>query len=167
LSPLEAGQLAPTIDFELQDADGKSWSIADTLSRGPVLLGIYKSSCQASKAMLPMLDRLQKRYGEAGLSVLGVAQDSANITSSFARRYDISFPILIDTGDYAVSRAFDIFATPTVFLIRPDSTVAFTTMGFFKEQVNLLAASVAAELGLRAEPITSDEETDVPMFVPG
>jgi peroxiredoxin len=167
LSPPEAGQLAPTIDFELQDADGKSWTIADALSRGPVLLGIYKSSCQASKAMLPMLDRLQKRYGEAGLTVLGIAQDSANITSSFARRYDINFPILIDTGDYAVSRAFDIFATPTVFLIRQDSTIAFTTMGFFKEQVNLLAASVAGELGLHAEPITLEEETDVPMFVPG
>jgi peroxiredoxin len=114
-----------------------------------------------------MLDRLHKRYRDAGLTVLAVAQDSANITSSFARRYDINFPILIDTGDYAVSRAFDIFATPTVFLIRPDSTIAFTTMGFFKEQVNQLAASVAEELGLPGQPITSEEETDVPMFVPG
>lgn len=117
--------------------------------------------------MFPMLERLHKRYGDKGLTVLGVAQDSANVTRSFARRYGITFPIIIDPDNYTISRAFDIFATPTVFLIRPDGTVAATIMGFFKEQVNQFAASVAEALGLPDEPLTSEEETDVPMFVPG
>ena len=66
------------------------------LAKGPVLIGIYKSSCQASKAMFPFLQRLADRYGDKGLSVFGIAQDSANITRSFARRLDLTFPILVE-----------------------------------------------------------------------
>lgn len=167
MAPIEAEQPAPVIDIELRDAEGAVRTIDGALSAGPVVLGIYKSSCQGSKAMFPMLERLHKRYSDKGLTVLGVAQDSANVTRSFARRYGITFPIIIDPDNYTISRAFDIFATPTVFLIRPDGTVAATIMGFFKEQVNQFAASVAEALGLPDEPLTSEEETDVPMFVPG
>ena len=167
MSPVEVGQLAPAVGLEVPDANGNQRAIADALARGPVLLGIYKSSCQASKAMFPMLERLHQRYSGNGLQVLGVAQDSANVTQSFARRYGITFPILIDNDDYPISRAFDIMATPTVYLIQPDGTIAFTTMGFFKDQVNQLADAVAAELDLPPTALTSEEETDVPVFVPG
>jgi peroxiredoxin len=167
LSPVEVGQPAAAIDLELSDAEGVKHAISEALKNGPVLLGLYKSSCQASKAMLPMLERLHRRYGDQGLTVYGLAQDSVNITRSFARRYDITFPILIDTADYAMSRAFDIFATPTVYLIRQDGTVAFTAMGFFKEQVNLLAAAVAEKLSLPSQILSPEEEADVPLFVPG
>jgi peroxiredoxin len=167
LSPVEVGQPAAAIDIELADAEGVKHTISEVLKRGPVLLGLYKSSCQASKAMLPMLERLHRRYGDQGLTVYGLAQDSVNVTRSFARRYDISFPILIDTANYAMSRCFDIFATPTVYLIRSDGIVAFTTMGFFKEHVNQLAAAVAEELGLPPQILSPEEETDVPLFVPG
>jgi peroxiredoxin len=167
LSPVEVGQPAAAIDLELVDAEGNKHTISEALKRGPVLLALYKSSCQASKVMLPMVERLYRRYGDQGLTVYGLSQDSENITQSFARRYDITFPILIDTADYAMSRAFDIFATPTVFLIRPDGCVAFTTNGFFKEQVNQLAVAVAEEIGLPPQILSPEEEADVPMFVPG
>lgn len=167
VSPIEAGQSAPGLDLPLPDAGGTIHSLSEALAAGPLLVGIYKSSCQASKTMFPMLERLHQRYGANGLAAFGVSQDSANVTRSFARRYGVSFPILIEGDGYPISRRFDIFATPTVYLIRPDGSVAFTAMGFLKDQINDLAAAVAAELGLPPEPITSDAETDVPFFVPG
>jgi peroxiredoxin len=167
LSPVEVGQPAAAIDIELADAEGNKHTLSEALKRGPVLLGLYKSACQASKAMMPMLERLQRRYGDLGLTIYGLSQDSKNVTRSFARRYDISFPILIDTANYAMSRSFDIFATPSVYLIRPDGMVAFTTNGFFKEHVNQLAAAVAEELGLPPQILSPEEETEVPLFVPG
>ena len=166
MATIEAGAVAPGLDVRLPDAQGEARTMADALAAGPVLVGIYKSSCQASKTMFPFLERLHQRY-QGRLSVFGVSQDSANITRSFARRLDITFPILIEGPDYPVSNAFSIAATPTVFLIRPDGTVAFTTMGFFKGPVNELGDAVAAELGEDATPLVTDADAGVPVFVPG
>ena len=101
------------------------------------------------------------------MTVYGLAQDSANITKSFSRRYDITFPILIDTDDYAMSCAFDIFATPTVYLIKTDGMIAASLMGFMRDQVNELANTIATELGLAPQPLIADDDADVPLFVPG
>ena len=167
MATIEVGQTAPLPEAPLVDADETPRDLRAALAVGPVVLGIYKSSCQARKTMFPFLERLHRRFGGDGLSVFGVSQDSATITRSFARRLDLSFPILIEPEGYPVSTAFDIAATPTIFLIRPDGTVAYTTMGFFKEPVNELGAAAAAAVGREAGPLFSDEETDVPIFVPG
>ena len=164
---IEAGSMAPDLNLDLPDANGTIISLADALKRGPVLLGIYKSSCAASKAMMPMLERLHGRYGNQGLNVFGIAQDSPNITRSFARRGGITYPILIEGEEYPVSQAFDIFATPTVYLIQPDGRVAYTTMGFLRDQVNEIGEAVATTLGLPPETIVGDDEDDIPRFVPG
>jgi peroxiredoxin len=167
VSPIEVGQKAPMLTAELTDAQGQTHVIARALQRGPVILAIYKSSCQASKTIFPFLERLAQRFAGDGLTVLGVSQDSPNVTRSFARRYGITFPIIVEGDAYPVSRAYDIFATPTVFLINPNGTVAFTTMGFFKDQINQLGEAVATELGDKPEPLFTAQETDVPVFVPG
>ncbi len=95
------------------DADGAEHVLADSLEKGPVLLALYKSSCGASKAMMPVLNRFVDRYGPAGLQVVGVAQDSPNVTRSFARRSGgLDYPILIEGDQYPLSEAFDISPLP-------------------------------------------------------
>ena len=167
MATIEAGQAAPDLNLKLHDADGNEHDLAAALARGPVLLGLYKSSCQASKTMFPFLERLYQRYRDAGLGVYGVSQDSANVTRSFARRLELTFPILIEPDGYPLSNAFAITATPTVFLVQPDGTVAFTTMGFMKANVDELGAAVAAVLDRTPEPVVGDWDAAVPMFVPG
>jgi peroxiredoxin len=155
------------LDLPLQNAQGREHTLGGFLKTGPLVLGIYKCSCQASKTVFPVLERLFQREHAHGLSVVGVAQDSANITRSFARRYGITFPLLIEPEGYPISTAYDIFATPTVFLIRPDGTVAFTLMGFLRDQINQLGDAVAAELNQPPQPLITDADTDMPLFVPG
>ncbi len=167
VATIEVGQAAPGLELALQDADGRSHELRRALAGGPVLLGIYKSSCQASKTMFPFLERLHRRYAGDGLSVFGVSQDSETITRSFGRRLELTFPILIEPAGYPVSNAFGITATPTVFLIDTDGTVVFTTMGFFKETANDLGAAVAAAVGREQEPLITAADSSVAMFVPG
>ena len=82
------------------------------------MLGIYKSSCASSKQMFPYKERLNERNSGDGLKVLGIHQVLRQHHPSFARRYGITFPLLLEGDDYPVSRAFDVsLATPTVFLI--------------------------------------------------
>jgi peroxiredoxin len=167
MATVDVGQQAPIPDGTLEDAEGASHDLRAALGRGPILLGLYKSSCQASKTMFPFLERLHRRYGGDGLSVYGVSQDSANVTRSFARRLELSFPILIEGEGYPLSAAFGITATPTVFLLAPDGTVTATTMGFFKGPVNELGDAAAAAVGREPAPLVTEEDAGVPVFVPG
>jgi peroxiredoxin len=163
----QTGEQAPVPETPFSDAEGIEQNLQQLLAEGPLLLGIYKSSCASSKQMFPFLERIYQRYKDHGLQVIGVAQDSANITRSFARRYGITFPIVIEGDSYPISQAFDIAATPTVFLIGRTGDVAYTTMGFMKPGLDTMADAVADALDLPHEPVVSDADGDVPMFVPG
>jgi peroxiredoxin len=164
---IEQGQKAPFPDGELNDAEGQPHELSRVAADGPILLGIYKSSCASSKQMFPFLERLHERHAAEGLRVLGISQDSANITRSFARRYGITFPLLLEGDDYPVSRAFDIMATPTVFLIEPDGTVAYATMGFMKPALDALGDAATDAVGKAHQALVTSDDADVPMFVPG
>ena len=163
----QLGERAPLPQTSFTDAEGIEQNLSELLASGPVLLGIYKSSCASSKQMFPLLERIYQRYRDHGLRVVGVAQDSANITRSFARRYGVTFPLVIEGDDYPISQAFDIAATPTVFLITPNGDVTYTTMGFMKPGLDALGDAVADALGRPHEPLITEADGDVPMFVPG
>jgi peroxiredoxin len=168
VAAIETGSKVPdAIDLSLESTADGPISIADALANGPVLVGLYKSSCQASKTMFPFLERLHQRHAGTPLTVLGVSQDSLNITRSFARRGGITFPILVEGDEYPVSKAFDIMSTPTVYLIKEDGTVAYETMGFFKDPVNGLGDAVAELVGADKAPLYTEQDSDIPAFVPG
>lgn len=166
---LQAGDRAPNLNRTFLDSDGNEIDLAAALSSGPLLLGIYKSSCGASKAMMPILNRFVDRYGVFGLRVIGIAQDSANVTRSFIRRSGgLDYPVLIEGDDYPLSIEFDIFATPTVYVIRQDGTIAYTTMGFLRVQLEEFSRAVAEVLGVAYQPIIQEEiDEEIPLFVPG
>ncbi len=162
--PVEAGAQAPT--FTLRDAaDEQPHNLTDALKHGPVLIGIYKSSCQASKTAFPFLEKVHQAFPET-ITVWGIAQDSPNVTRSFARRTEVSFPMLVDDDDWAVSRAFDIMATPTMYLIDQSGTVVWQAMGFQKPAMDELSQKVADLLGTAPLDLTSNTD-DVPSWVPG
>lgn len=163
----EQGQRAPIPDLTFNDADDREWNLKSILDRGPLLLGIYKSSCASSKQMFPILERLHQRFGDKGLTVLGVSQDSPNITRSFARRYGLTFPLLVEGEEYPISSLFEIMATPSVFLIEPDGNVSYVTMGFLKPGIDALGDAAADAVGAPHAPLITGADDDIPMFVPG
>jgi peroxiredoxin len=161
--PLESG--APTPLFTLNDVEvDQPYRLAEALQRGPVLFGIYKSSCEASKTVFPFLEKIGQAYPE--LTVWGITQDSPNVTRSFIRRTGVTFPMLIDDDDYAVSRAYDIVATPTLLLIDRSGAIVWQRMGFQKASIVELSARIAELLG--GVPIDVLAGSDqVPAWVPG
>ena len=163
--PVEVGAKAPT--FALKDAtDEQMHDLSDALQSGPVLLGIYKSSCQASKTAFPFLEKIHAAYPDGEITIWGISQDTPNVTRSFTRRTGVTFPMLVDDNDYEVSRAYDIIATPTIFLIDRDGSVVWQGMGFQKPAVDELSAKIAGLLGTSPIDLTSDTD-DVPSWVPG
>jgi peroxiredoxin len=162
---IATGDAAPQITLP-DAAEGTDYDLAEALKKGPALIGIYKSSCEASKTMFRMLEQIRLTHPADRLTVWGVAQDSPNVTRSFIRRIGITFPMLIEGDDYPVSREYDIEATPTVFLIDQSGNVVWQGMGFQTAAIQELTGKIAELLGTEQVDVFEGLD-DVPGWVPG
>jgi peroxiredoxin len=138
MTALATGTKAP--DFALTSLDGKQFSLADTLARGPVVLAFFKVSCPTCQYAFPFFERLYQAYGRNGVTLVGISQNDAKDTAAFAKQFGVTFPILLDdTHSYPVSNAYGLTNVPTLFWIAPDGEIELTSVGWVKadfEQVN-------------------------------
>ena len=138
MTALATGTKAP--DFTLNSLDGKQFSLADTLSRGPVVLAFFKVSCPTCQYAFPFFERLYQAYARKGVTLVGISQNEAKDTAAFSKQFGVTFPILLDdTNSYPVSNAYGLTNVPTLFWIAPDGEIELTSVGWVKadfEQVN-------------------------------
>ncbi len=152
---LDAGASAPP--FTLKDADGKGYSLSESLKQGPVLLAFFKVSCPTSQLTLGFLERLHQAIrGNTAVRLWGISQNDARETIAFAREYGLSFPMLLDEEPYPVSNDYGLTCTPTLFLIRPDGNVQLSSAGFVRRDVEEVAAEFSRRTG-----------QTIPVFLPG
>ena len=99
---IDPGRRAPA--FTLKDQDGRKHALKDCAGR-PVVLYFYpkdntpgciKEAC-AFQELLPRFDRIDAE-------VFGVSPDDEASHARFAAKYDLSFPLLADTGRDAGDR---------------------------------------------------------------
>ena len=100
---LEAGSKAP--DFELQDADGRTWRLAELRGK-KVILYFYPADdtpgCTAEAC------DFRDSHGvlqSSGYVVLGVSPQGAESHRAFSEKHSLNFPLLIDS-DHAVAEAY-------------------------------------------------------------
>ncbi len=161
---IDVGASAP--DFSLEGVDGETYALADALGRGPVLLAFFKTTCGTCDLAFPYINRLRESYPGDRWSLWAIAQDPPAEASRYASAYDMSYPVLPDADGYAVSKAYDPPATPTLFLIDRAGQVIQETAGFSKEELNSLSAALAERIG--AEPVVIATAGDGnPDFKPG
>lgn len=109
------GHAAP--DFRLQNLAGRTVSLQQLEAGGrPVLLEFFNLNVRACRREVPVLDRLQARYGRA-VRVVGVdvEQDPLNVARE-ARAYGIRYPVLLDQAGY-VAKAYGLQGFPTAVLV--------------------------------------------------
>ena len=161
---IEVGAAAP--DFSLTGTDGRTYALAGALARGPLLLAFFKTTCGTCDLAFPYINRFPEAYPTDGWSLWAIAQDPPQAAGSYAATHRMAYPVLPDVDGYAVSRAYDPPATPTLFLIDREGQVVGETSGFDKAQLNALSAALAERLG--AEPAVIALAGDgKPDFKPG
>jgi peroxiredoxin len=140
---LDAGTHAP--DFRLAVLDGGEVSLADLLSRGSVVLAFFKVSCPVCQMTFPYLERIHAAAGSA-LPIYGVSQNDEEDTAEFARRFGVTFPMLLDREDdgFPVSNAYGISSVPTVFVVERDGAISSVTEGWSRRDVAALGARAGA-----------------------
>jgi peroxiredoxin len=159
-----AGNPAP--NFSLKSLDGRNFSLADALKKGPIVLSFFKVSCPICKFTFPFLERVFQRYKSDNVTFLGVSQDNAAASRDFTKDFGVTFPILLDDASYTVSNAYGLSMVPTVFIVEPDGTVKVSSMGFVKADLESIADFLADRQNITRTPVFLKNES-VPANKPG
>jgi len=112
------GKKAP--DFELTSLDGRRVKLSDYHGKA-VLLNFWATWCSPCKVEMPWLVDFQKKYGNDGLVVLGVAMDDTDAPkiSEFAHEMGVNYPILLGTDKVSEDYG-NVQFLPTSFYIDRD-----------------------------------------------
>ncbi len=157
---LRLGKKAPA--FRLPSADGKDIALSDFAGR-KVLLVFTQSGCSPCKAIVPELNRLERRGAHQVLVVNNAAPDK---TRAWASEVEARFPVLAQE-DYALSKRFQAFATPFAFLIDEKGIITSKGLAGSKQHLNfvLSGAGKAAEKHVSESPsdLADEEGADKPL----
>jgi len=154
-------------DFSLPLVQGGSFSLQNALKRGPVLLAFFKISCPVCQFAFPYIERLFHAYGEQNVSVIGVSQDDASATKSFAKEYGLTLPVALDDPKrYAVSNAYGLTNVPTLFLIRTSGEIQISSVGWSREEIEQIGRELAQAGQAKVVPVIHKGEA-VPDFKAG
>lgn len=140
---LTVGAVAPP--FELIALGGGKKSLAAILEQGPALLMFFKVSCPVCQLSAPYLERLA---ATTTFQVIGVSQDDDSSTLSFAGRFGVKFPTLLDPSKdhYPASNAYGITSVPSLFLVERDGTISTAFSGFSKRDLEILGERAGVQV---------------------
>ena len=164
MTHIVAGNTAP--EFSLKSLEQKQYSLHSLLERGPVVAAFFKISCPVCQFTFPFLERLHQRYGSGGATFLGISQDDARATKSFASEYGVTFPVVLDDDRYLVSNAYGLTNVPTIFLIETEGKINVSSMGFDKKDLETIAGQLAERKKIALTPLFRPDEV-IPANKPG
>lgn len=118
--------------FSLATVDGKLFELMDY--HGQVtLVNFWATWCGPCRLETPALVRMQKKYGDKGFAVIGVAvQSEEEGVKEFVQEYSVPYAVGID-ADSEVSSRYRLFAVPTSFLFSPEGKLIHTFTGYVRE----------------------------------
>ena len=119
----------PAPAWVLQDVDGKTVS-SDQVKGKVVVLDFWATWCGPCRSEIPGYVELQKKYGDAGLVIVGVSLDRVGpaVVKKFIEEQKINY--LVVMGDDKIAEAFGgVDAIPTTFIIDRSGTARFRKEG--------------------------------------
>lgn len=161
---LRAGTKAPGI--ALKAPDGKAWSLAAESKARLVLLAFYKSECPVCRMAFPFVERISKESAGPEAAVVGISQNTPEETAAWRKDLSLTFPLVVDGNDFAVSKAYGLETVPAIFLVGTDGKIARSFDGFSKDGLAGAAADLARAAGKPAVTLFREGD-DLPAFKPG
>lgn len=102
------------VDFTLTDLQGKTWSMKDLRGK-VVLVNFWATWCPPCRKEMPDLDALFHQFGEQGLVILAISDETAEKVKPFVEQRNIGYPILLDT-DRKLNNLFNVDSIPESFV---------------------------------------------------
>ena len=101
-------------DFTLADLEGREWTLK-SLRGKVVLVNFWATWCPPCRKEIPDLEALYKRFEGRGLVILGISDEAAAKVQPFARREEITYPVLLDPGR-TVNKLYSVQGIPMSFV---------------------------------------------------
>lgn len=114
------GEKSP--DFALLDMNGQKHKLSDYKGQG-VFLNFWGTWCKPCEKEMPYMNNQYQLFKDKGVQLLAVnVGESDLVVKKFIEKYQLSFPVLIDT-DSQVQTAYAIDPLPITFLIDKNGLV--------------------------------------------
>lgn len=132
MAQLKAGDKAP--DFETVDENGQPVKLSNYRGKKVVLYFYPKDNTTGCTAQACGFRDNYERIEAGDAIVLGVSPDSAKSHTSFKNKYQLPFPLLVDT-DHTIAEAYGVWQEKSMygrkymgivrshFVIGPDGTI--------------------------------------------
>jgi len=110
------GKPAPELRGELVSSTGEVIDLKN-LHGKVVLVDFWGTWCGPCRSMMPLLSKLQEKYGDQGLVTIGIHSQLASETlEGYLRTHPKSWPQIIDAND-EFAKSYQVKSYPTLFLI--------------------------------------------------
>ena len=130
LSPPSGAEKAPRL--VLENLDGSTFSLEETLKEGPVVLDFWATWCKPCIKALPKLQTLSEEFAERRVQVLTINVDGPRNLPKvrpFLQRHKLTLPVLLDKTN-EVLKQFQLVGMPATLIIREDGTVFYKHQGY-------------------------------------
>ena len=124
--------LFDTKDFTLPDLNNNQFTLSK--STGVIILDFWATWCQPCKAEIPYLQNLYEKYGNSGLTIVGISNEPVEKQIEFNKTMknngtEITYLQLVDKTSQTF-RDFGIQSIPATFIISPDGKLLKKEVGF-------------------------------------
>lgn len=131
IAVVSAGALAtPAFAFSLNDAEGKTWKLADLKGKW-VVVNFWATWCAPCVKEIPDLAAFAKAHPE-NAAVLGVALDYDNIPQlkAFAKKVGLTYPLILgEEQDQAEKQLGKVKGLPTTLVYDPSGKQVLNRTG--------------------------------------
>jgi thiol-disulfide isomerase/thioredoxin len=128
------GDLAPA--FELKNLNGDAVSLYDYWG-SPVLLNFWATWCGPCRYEMPFLQDIYEEWQDDGLIIITInLRESSDKIRQFMKEYELTFPVLLDTGG-EISRKYFVTGIPTTYFLDEYGVIKVKKVGSFtsKQQI--------------------------------
>jgi thiol-disulfide isomerase/thioredoxin len=121
---VNAGSTLP--EFFLTDLTGEPHSPA-SLTGKPAVINFWATWCKPCEIEMPLLQALAEKYPQ--VAVIGInSGETEEVIRPFLVKYDITFPVWLDTGSTITDR-LKIIGLPTTYFIDADGIIQAVHLG--------------------------------------
>lgn len=123
---------SPVIDFSLKGTDGKIYSLSDFGDKNILVIAFICNHCPYVKALAKRFSEFQKNYNSKGVQFIAInpndpdtyPEDSFEKMIEFAKKYDFTFPYLVDDTQEAAKK-YDAICTPDIYVYGKDRKLKY------------------------------------------